>query len=1196
MANLTANLMLNTSGFTQGMQKARDSAQAYQKEMARAASAIKGLEDGNAVLRLLASGHKEAAAELQKSNDIQRQAEKLAKSGLITQERAVSLLRHRSKLEQLVARDTKATAEAVARASAAEKNVGKTVAPNLYRPAVSSAEAKRKEPVASSGSVKATNDIATIKGNIAAIQLEADGFKSLADSRRKNIELENQARKLAQSGNVTYEQALKLLQQQALLESNLAIAKKNTADAAIQSGRATAQAAAESSRVIAEAAAEAGRRAKAIANPMKTGLPQLGGRNDAVRVEDQIQGKSITTVMQVMGIADIKEAKDLMDSLHDRSVETVMKVMGIKDVSEAKKLLASVEGKSITEVIHVIGEEEVEKAKLLLASIQDKSVEAVMKVIGGADVEKAKQLLWSIEGSSVQAVMRVTGVKEVEKAKLLIASIEGKSVEAVMQITGEKDVEKAKLLLSSIEDRSVEGVMHITGEKDVEKAKLLLESIKGKSVEAVVQVIGGADVEKAKLMLASIQGKSVEAVMRIIGGTDVEQAKLLLESIQDKSVEAVMRFTGINDAKEAKLLLASIDGKSVETVMQVMGMESLQKAKQLLDSIKNKRVEVIMQTKGDSATPPLTEKSLQHMERTKALNEETARSFDKLRRSLGSNSMGFLAFSQAVEDAQYGIKGVLNNIPQMVMGFGGGMGLAGAISLAAVAAAVLYPALKRLYGSLDNERIKLAAAEWGKVFNEGVKAADATYKNTIHAAELENLIEAAVIKYKQMYDLGLDLGRVHEESLERLKQERSLQNEILDARDKISILMGKDEGEVKNDRKKKELSQIEQDLAIMDEREKALNSRATDNNSVNDSLRQQKDESVKTDAAELKEVERNLAGADANIAESQKSLDSLEKNKPGVADYLFGDSLIPSRSAPFKSHKSDVETEKGNIANSTKAKNKIEEELQAVKDRQKAEQEGLAASLAASDEERKAMMERIQRANDEKKALIAKRDTMLEVMGITQEQYALEKKNKIKATDESYKDEMDALKAKAAQDDAGLQKLLREKEIRKEIADLIKGGYDEPTATIKANDLVNARDNAASSDARSAYKDEMDMLKMQAAGDEEGIESLKKQREIQKEIAALIKANVPEDEAKAMATALVEARQAKPAGESQSGGSQSGATQLGAMAQTTNIMMGRVANDGILQENRRQTSILQEIKKNTATRETKQPPSQSVFS
>lgn len=50
-----------------------------------------------------------------------------------------------------------------------------------------------------------------------------------------------------------------------------------------------------------------------------------------------------------------------------------------------------------------------------------------------------------------------------------------------------------------------------------------------------------------------------------------------------------------------------------------------------------------------------------------------------------NSANALLMVSQAAEDAQYGIRGVLNNIPPLVMALGGGAGIAGGVSLAAVA-------------------------------------------------------------------------------------------------------------------------------------------------------------------------------------------------------------------------------------------------------------------------------------------------------------------------------------------------------------------------------------------------------------------------------------------------------------------------------------------------------------------------------
>jgi hypothetical protein len=56
-----------------------------------------------------------------------------------------------------------------------------------------------------------------------------------------------------------------------------------------------------------------------------------------------------------------------------------------------------------------------------------------------------------------------------------------------------------------------------------------------------------------------------------------------------------------------------------------------------------------------------------------------------LSQGMRTAGMSVLYLSQAIEDAQYGVRSILNNIPMLVMSLGGGPGLAGVASLAAVA-------------------------------------------------------------------------------------------------------------------------------------------------------------------------------------------------------------------------------------------------------------------------------------------------------------------------------------------------------------------------------------------------------------------------------------------------------------------------------------------------------------------------------
>lgn len=76
-------------------------------------------------------------------------------------------------------------------------------------------------------------------------------------------------------------------------------------------------------------------------------------------------------------------------------------------------------------------------------------------------------------------------------------------------------------------------------------------------------------------------------------------------------------------------------------------------------------------------------------EREMAKAEQSARAAShRIGQSLGRGSsaaQGLFYLGQAVDDLQYGFRAIVNNIPQLVMAFGGGAGVAGAVGIAAVA-------------------------------------------------------------------------------------------------------------------------------------------------------------------------------------------------------------------------------------------------------------------------------------------------------------------------------------------------------------------------------------------------------------------------------------------------------------------------------------------------------------------------------
>ena len=91
-----------------------------------------------------------------------------------------------------------------------------------------------------------------------------------------------------------------------------------------------------------------------------------------------------------------------------------------------------------------------------------------------------------------------------------------------------------------------------------------------------------------------------------------------------------------------------------------------------------------------SALTRAQEREAQAAEKVARSSNQLDRNSQQATRSVKNMGQGALQAAYFFDDLQYGIKGILNNIPGLVIGFGGGAGLAGAMSLAVLAGAKLY--------------------------------------------------------------------------------------------------------------------------------------------------------------------------------------------------------------------------------------------------------------------------------------------------------------------------------------------------------------------------------------------------------------------------------------------------------------------------------------------------------------------------
>jgi len=139
---------------------------------------------------------------------------------------------------------------------------------------------------------------------------------------------------------------------------------------------------------------------------------------------------------------------------------------------------------------------------------------------------------------------------------------------------------------------------------------------------------------------------------------------------------------------------------------------------------------------------------------TTAKTKDFARAAQQVETSGRGGGMAMLEFSRAFEDAQYGISGVLNNIPGLLTALGVGMGLTGVVSTAAVGVSVLV----KKFGEMPNEaqagadaakeRLKSLSEELIRINREIRVMALGEYQADLEAARPE--IEAEIKRISDM--------------------------------------------------------------------------------------------------------------------------------------------------------------------------------------------------------------------------------------------------------------------------------------------------------------------------------------------------------------------------------------------------------------------------------------------------------------
>ena len=261
---------------------------------------------------------------------------------------------------------------------------------------------------------------------------------------------------------------------------------------------------------------------------------------------------------------------------------------------------------------------------------------------------------------------------------------------------------------------------------------------------------------------------------------------------------------------------------------------------------------------------------------------------NKVAKSGNNGAMGLLALSNAVQDVQYGFGGMVNNIPQIITGLGMGMGVAGAVQIAAVGIQFL---LKNV--DLFGEKAKEAARDAADLTAEMMADANAAYKNaeaTKAATESQerhnDAMRAAEDRYKEQIRLSEDL-------LKQKQAERDAVVAMTDAQaglDMAKIQLAEGRGEMSKEdaiiarekvRSEADARKWAADVALEGAKMAELSRRAAAEVELGNSQRQQAEQLKAEGAGMMTKDDRELA--DKNMGSARSQLESSRLRQEELA-------------------------------------------------------------------------------------------------------------------------------------------------------------------------------------------------------------------------------------------------------------------------------------------------------------------------
>lgn len=263
--------------------------------------------------------------------------------------------------------------------------------------------------------------------------------------------------------------------------------------------------------------------------------------------------------------------------------------------------------------------------------------------------------------------------------------------------------------------------------------------------------------------------------------------------------------------------------------------------------------------------------------------QRTAQGMNQMGREARGSAGNLLIMAQVADDAQYGMRGLSNQIPQLAMALGAGAGLAGAVSLVTLALWKGIPLFKEFYLNADSEAAVKAARAYGVAVDENLGklravTAELEAQQQIAAAERGNMASARREATPSNMVVAIERRRA------AIERERKAEDELTQARERAELaeaeMKGGDVGAVRanqaRDRAQVQARRAAEDAKLLEELMRISTAESERIGEAGRSSAAGFAESIKGAEAELSRLERNEAFSKAAAAQAQAEFDAVK--------------------------------------------------------------------------------------------------------------------------------------------------------------------------------------------------------------------------------------------------------------------------------------------------------------------------------